>query len=125
VRDLPAGATIGYGRTHTLTRPSRIATLAAGYADGLSRRLSNIGHVLLHGRRVPLVGRVSMDQCQVDVTNVPSVQTGDVATIIGQDGAERQSVLDLAQLLDTTPHEPTCALSRRVARRYQSDGGDQ
>ncbi len=125
VRDLPTGATIGYGRTCTLTRPSRIATLAAGYADGLSRRLSNVGHVLLHGQRVPLVGRVSMDQCQADVTDVPGVQTGDVATIIGRDGAERQSVLDLARLLDTTPHEPTCALSRRVVRHYHNSGGDE
>ena len=119
LRDLPAGATVGYGRTHTLARPSRVATLAAGYADGLSRRLSNNGDVvLLRGRRLPLLGRVSMDQCQVDVTDAPEVEVGDIATLIGTDGGETQTVLDLAERIDTTPHEPTCALSNRVARIY-------
>jgi alanine racemase len=125
LRDLPAGATVGYGRTFTLARPSRIATLAVGYADGLSRRLSNRGHVLLGGgARCPIVGRISMDQCQVDVTDAPTpVQLGNVATLIGSVGAASQRVVDLAALLDTTPHEPLCAISHRVARRYHSDGG--
>ncbi len=122
LRDLPPGATVGYGRTHTLGRASRIATLAAGYADGLSRRLSNRGHVLLHGRRLPLVGRVSMDQCQVDVTDAPDVALGDAAILLGADGALAQTVLDLAEQMDTTPHEPTCALSRRVPRLYTRTG---
>ncbi|MBC8101450.1 MAG: alanine racemase, partial [Cytophagales bacterium] len=92
LRDLPQGATIGYGRTHTLSRPSRIATIAAGYADGLPRRLSNTGAVLLQGRRFPIVGRVSMDQCQIDVTDAPeTVILGDTVTVLGADGAERQS----------------------------------
>lgn len=121
LKDLPTGATVGYGRTHTLTRPSRIATLAVGYADGLSRRLSNSGHVLLHGRHCPLVGRVSMDQCQIDVTEIAGlISLGDTATLIGTVGEERQTVLDLAEALATTPHEPTCALTRRVPRLYTS-----
>jgi alanine racemase len=120
LKDLPAGATIGYARTHTLARPSRIATLAVGYADGLSRRLSNQGQVLIGGQRFPLVGRVSMDQCQVDVTDAPSpVSLGDIATLIGTDGPETQTVLDLAEAIDTTPHEPTCALTHRVPRVYR------
>lgn len=123
VRDLPAGATIGYGQTHTLLRPSRIATVAAGYADGLSRALSNNGHVLVRGQRFPLVGRVSMDQCQIDVTSSgassgAAVRVNDVATLIGADGPETQTVLDLAERAQTTPHHPTCALSARVARVY-------
>jgi alanine racemase len=121
VRDLPAGATIGYGQTCTLVRPSRVATIAAGYADGLPRRLSNLGHVLLRGQRCPILGRVSMDQCQADVTDVahPSVGPGDVATLIGRDGDQTQTVLDIARLIDTTPHEPTCGLTPRVVRRYK------
>jgi alanine racemase len=117
LKDLPAGATIGYGRTHTLSRPSRIATLAVGYADGLSRRLSNQAYVLIGGMRLPIVGRISMDQCQVDVTDAhPPVTLGDTATLIGTDGPETQTVLDLAETIATTPHEPTCALTRRVPR---------
>lgn len=119
LRDLPAGATIGYGRTHTLGRASRVATVAAGYADGLSRRLSNTGTVLIRGRRLPIVGRVSMDQCQVDVTDAADVvRLGDVATLLGTDGAHHQSALDMALRIETTPHEPTCALTKRVPRVY-------
>jgi alanine racemase len=90
-----------------------------GYADGLSRRLSNVGHVLLNSQRFPLVGRVSMDQCQVDVTDAHApVLLGDVATLIGTDDPESQTVVDLAETVGTTPHEPTCALTRRVPRLY-------
>ena len=117
LRDLPAGATIGYGQTHTLDRPSRIATLAVGYADGLSRDLSNGGVILLHGRRYPLVGRVSMDQCQVDVSSAHGdIAVGDVATLIGTDGDESLTVSRMAEAIHTTPHQPTCALSGRVPR---------
>lgn len=117
VKDLPAGATIGYGRTHTLTHPARIATLSVGYADGLTRRLGNRGSVLLHCQRFPIVGRISMDQCQVDVTDCRyPVRSGDVATLIGRDGGESQSVLELATLLETTPHEIPCSLNKRVGR---------
>jgi alanine racemase len=124
VRDLPAGATVGYGQTHTLARPSRIATLPVGYADGLSRRLSNRGVILVRGRRYPIVGRVSMDQCQIDVTDAGGeVQVGDVAALIGTDGVETQTVLDYAEAVGTTPHEPTCALTRRVPRLYQGGAG--
>jgi len=119
VRDLPAGSTVGYGRTHTLARPSRVATVAAGYADGLSRRLSNAGTVLVRGVRCPIVGRVSMDQCQIDVTDVAApVAAGETVTLIGEDGELRQTVPEMAERIDTTPHEPTCALSRRVPRIY-------
>ena len=119
VRDLPAGATIGYGRTHTLTSPARIATVAVGYADGLPRRLSNTGYVLLQNRRFPLVGRVSMDQCQIDVTDAPlPIRPGGIVTLIGSDGPEIQSAFDLADQCGMTPHEPTCALTNRVPRVY-------
>lgn len=121
IKDMPAGATVGYGRTHTLTNPARIATVAAGYADGLQRRLSNRGVVLVQGHRCPIVGRVSMDQCQIDVTEVPDKETlvGAIVTIVGREGSAEQSVLDLAETMETTPHEILCALTRRVPRLYR------
>lgn len=118
VREHPAGAAIGYGRTAVLERPSRIATLAAGYADGLSRRLSNRGEVLIHGHRCPLIGRVSMDQCQADVTDAPPVAIGDVATLLGPDGGDAIPAEEMAGWIGTTVHEPTTVLTGRVARRY-------
>ncbi len=114
VKSLPAGATVGYGRTHTLTRNSVIATIPAGYGDGWLRRLGNHGFVSVHGQRCPIVGRVSMDQCQVDVTDVPDVKIGDVVTLIGE-GITAAEVADWAE---TTAHEPTTLLNSRVARYY-------
>jgi alanine racemase len=119
IRDFEAAATIGYGQTYTVHRPSRIATIAVGYADGLSRRLSNLGEMLIRGRRCPIVGRVSMDQCQVDVTAISDeIAVGDVATIVGVDRNAGISVLSLAHQIGTTPHEPTSAISARVPRIY-------
>ena len=122
VRDLPTGSSVGYGRTFTTSRPSRIATVAAGYADGLERDLGNRGAVLIGGERFSLVGRVSMDGCQADVTGAARpVETGDIATLIGTDSAATQTAGDYAQLAQTTPHEPTCRLSRRVPRLYNGE----
>ena len=81
VKSLPAGATIGYGRTYTLSRPSVIATVPVGYADGVNRRLSNVGYMLVGGGRAPIVGRVCMDQVMLDVTDLPPVKVGDEVTV--------------------------------------------
>ncbi|MBC8137232.1 MAG: alanine racemase [Fibrella sp.] len=119
VRDLPEGATVGYGRTHALSRPSRIATVAVGYADGFPRRLSNRGVVLLSGQKLPIVGRVSMDQLQVDVTDAQNpVAIGETVTLLGADGWESISTLDFADSIEATAHEPTCYLTNRVPRLY-------
>jgi len=118
VRDLPAGSTVGYGATATLSRNSRIATVAVGYADGLSRRLSNCGVVSVRGHRCPIVGRVSMDQCQIDVTDVPGIVLGDIAVLLGADGSDTLRAEDMAQKIGTTVHEPTTCLSARVPRLY-------
>ncbi|MBC7807420.1 MAG: alanine racemase [Akkermansiaceae bacterium] len=121
VRDLPEGATIGYGRTHTLSRPSRIATVAVGYADGFPRRLSNRGTVLLHGQSLPIVGRVSMDQLQVDITDaLVSVAVGETVTLLGTDGEAAIATLSFADSIGATAHEPTCYLTSRVPRLYTS-----
>lgn len=119
VRDLPAGSTVGYGASATLSRDSRVATVAAGYADGLSRRLSNSGVVSVRGNRCPIVGRVSMDQCQVDVTDVPGVSLGDTAILLGSDCPCAHRAEDMAAVIGTTVHEPTTCLSARVPRLYR------
>ena len=87
VRDFPAGATLGYGRTFRTARASRIAALPIGYADGFSRANSNKGQALVRGRRAPIVGRVSMDTVLVDVTDVAGAQAGDEAVLYGRQGA--------------------------------------
>ncbi len=117
IRDLPEGATVGYGRTHTLARPSRIATVACGYADGYPRRLSNLGTVRLRGETFPVVGRVSMDQMQVDISGATEpVALGDTVTLLGDD----LPTLTFAESIGATAHEPTCYLTNRVPRLYMN-----
>ena len=116
-RPLPGGATVSYGRTYTVPPGGGVyATLGVGYGDGYPRRFSNSGHVLLHGRRAPICGRVCMDQTVVDVSQIPGVRLGDTATLIGTDGGETLTAGDLAAVLDTTPHEITTGLTARVPR---------
>ena len=83
VKTLPPGETIGYGRTYTLTRPSVIATVPIGYADGVSRRLSNRGYMLVNGMKAPIIGRVCMDQTMLDVTDIPDVKLGSEVIVFG------------------------------------------
>jgi alanine racemase len=118
VKPLSKGATVGYGRTHTLTRNSVIATIPIGYGDGWLRSLSNCGVALVRGRRCRLIGRVSMDQCQLDVTDVCDAMIGDVATLIGTDGEETITAAEVAEIAQTTCHEITTQLSNRVPRLY-------
>ncbi len=116
-RGLPGGATVSYGRTYTVPPDGGVyATLGIGYGDGYPRRLSNVGHVLLHGRRAPIRGRVCMDQVVVDVTDIPQAREGDVATLIGADDAEEITAGGLAALVGTTPHEVTTCLTGRILR---------
>jgi len=117
-RFLPGGATISYGRTYTVpSGGGTYATLGVGYGDGYPRGLSNLGAVLLHGQRAPICGRVCMDQIVVDVSDIPGVRAGDIATLIGTDGSETLTAGSLAALLPTTPHEITTRLTARVPRR--------
>jgi alanine racemase len=110
--------TIGYGRTWRADRETVVAALPIGYADGLHRTLSNRMEVLVHGKRAPQIGRVCMDMCMIDVTDIPGVKTGDRATIIGEDGAERITSDDLASIAGTISYEILCAVGRRVPRVY-------
>lgn len=115
VRPLPKGTCVSYGRTAVLERDSRLAVLPIGYGDGLPRLLSNRMHVLIHGVPCPIVGRVCMDMCMADVTDLPDVKPGDVATVYGGTLAEQA-----AKLTGTIVYELLCDVSPRVPRVYLS-----
>lgn len=117
LKDAEVGATISYGRTHTVKRKSKIATLPIGYADGYSRLLSNKGEACVRGSRVPVVGRVCMDQIMLDVTDVPGVSTGDEVILYGG-GIDYLSVDAIADKIGTISYEVLCAISQRVPRIY-------
>ncbi|HEY9282762.1 MAG TPA: alanine racemase, partial [Pyrinomonadaceae bacterium] len=117
VKRVPAGETLGYGRTFELKRDSLIATLPVGYADGYARALSNRGRVVVRGRFAPVVGRVSMDLTLVDVTDVPGVSPDDEATLLGEQGGLAVTAEELAKLCGTISYEITCGVSRRVPRK--------
>src|SRR5579862_44299 len=118
LRDLPSGQGVGYSARFVTSRPSRIAVINAGYADGISRLRTNRGCALVRGRRVPLVGTISMDLTTLDVTDVPEVALGDVVTIYGRDGADSIVVSDVAAEIGTVTSDLLCALGRRVPRYY-------
>lgn len=114
VRQIPAGTAVSYGCTQVLQRDSRLAVLPIGYGDGYSRQFSSGMEVLLGGRRCPVVGRVCMDMCMVDVTDLPQVAAGDVAVIYGQEGLLDQG----ARRADTVTYELLCNVNPRVPRVY-------
>ncbi len=118
VRTLSPGASISYNRTFTAKRPTRIAVLPIGYADGFNRLLSNRGAVLVRGRRAPVAGSVCMDMTMVDVTEIADVQAGDQAVVIGQQGSLAIRADDIAESLGTIPYEVLCAIGPRVTRQY-------
>ncbi len=118
LRDLPPGQGVGYSARYVTDRRSRIAVINAGYADGISRQRTNHGCALLHGRRVPLVGAISMDLTTLNVTGVPEAALGDIVTIYGKDGADAMVVSDIAREIGTVTSDLLCALGRRVPRYY-------
>ncbi len=120
VKNLPAGTGISYGRTHTLARDTRIAIIAAGYGDGLPTAASNRAQVLLRGRRCPVLGRVTMDQTVVDVSALPEVAVGDVATLIGAQDGGSIDVVEFSRWCDCIPWETFCSITKRVPRVYKT-----
>lgn len=118
LRDVPAGVDVSYGRTYTTPERRRLAVLSIGYADGLSRRLSGRTAFLIRGKKAPVVGRICMDLCMVDVTDIPDVQVGDEVMVIGSGmGCE-----DLAEQLDTISYEILCGINKRIPRIYLQNG---
>jgi alanine racemase len=118
LRDLPEGCGVGYGARFVTARSSRIAVINAGYADGIMRQRTNRGCALVRGRRVPLVGTISMDLTMLDVTDIPEAAIGDIVTVYGRDGNNVIVVSDVAREIGTVTSDLLCALGRRVARYY-------
>lgn len=122
VKPLPKGHSVSYGGTFVAPRDMVVATVAAGYADGYRRSLSNRFYVLIRGRKAPILGRVCMDQFVVDVTDIPGVTAGDTVVLMGKDGEEEISAECIAEAAGSFNYEQVCDISRRVERVYIQNG---
>ena len=122
VKEVEPGRQVSYGGTFTAKRPMRIATIPVGYGDGYPRNLSGRGYVLIQGQRVPILGRVCMDQMMVDVTGLDQVQADTEVILIGADGTERIWVEDLAEWGGGFHYEIVCNIGKRVPRVYRQHG---
>lgn len=120
VKSLPQRQTISYGRTHTLARDTRIAILCAGYGDGIPRAVSNRAEVLIRGTRCPVLGRVTMDQTIVDVSDAGDVRAGDEAVLVGRQADREISIAEFSAWADTIPWETLCSVTKRVPRVYRT-----
>ncbi|SJZ77112.1 alanine racemase [Selenihalanaerobacter shriftii] len=118
IKDVPKGTDISYGRTYTTESESKIATLPLGYEDGYNRLLSSNNEVLVNGKRVPVVGRVCMDQFMIDVSEIDSVEIGDEVTLIGKNGEEEITATEVADRIETINYEVVCMVSKRIPRVY-------
>ena len=122
VKTLETGRQISYGGTYVTTRPTIVATIPAGYADGYRRSLSGKFYVLIKGQKAPILGRVCMDQFMVDVTHIPDVKVGDGVVLMGTDGNETISAETIAEAATSFNYEQVCDVSRRVTRVYIRGG---
>ncbi|MCE5284177.1 MAG: alanine racemase, partial [Deltaproteobacteria bacterium] len=122
VKEFPEGYSIGYGRTFIARRPTRIATIPVGYGDGFGWLLGNQGEALIRGKRVPIAGRISMDMCTLDVSQVPDCAVGDEAVLLGEQGQERITADEIARKVQSIPYEILCALGKRAPRIFLHKG---
>lgn len=122
VKTINKGDTVSYGSTYVAEKPTVIATIPVGYADGYPRQLSNKGSVLIHGKRAKIVGRVCMDQFMVDVTDIPDVLIGDNVTLVGSDGNECITCEEIGEISGRFNYEFLCCITRRVPRVYIRNG---
>ena len=122
VKTLPAGREISYGATYTTTKPTKVATVPVGYADGYRRSLSGKFHVLIRGKKAPILGRICMDQMIVDVTDIPDVCVNDTVTLVGRNGNEVITMEQIAEAAGSFNYEFVCGISRRVPRIYTQGG---
>lgn len=118
VKWVDEGKMISYGGTYVTKRRTKIATIPVGYGDGYPRSLSNKGYMLIHGKKAPIIGRVCMDQCMVDVTEIEDVKFGDEVVLVGRDGDEYLSVETLSRLSDRFNYEFVCLMGKRIPREY-------
>ena len=119
---LPPGREISYGGTYVTTKPTRVATIPVGYADGYRRSLSGKFYVLIRGKRAPILGRICMDQMMVDVTDIPDCALNDKVVLVGRDGDEVITMEAIAEAADSFNYEFVCGISRRVPRLYRRGG---
>ena len=122
VKTLEVGREVSYGGTFVTTRPTVVATVPVGYADGYRRALSGKFHVLIHGQPAPILGRICMDQMMVDVTDIPGVEVNDRVVLIGTDGERSITMEEISAAADSFNYEFVCGISRRVPRFYRKDG---
>lgn len=122
VKTIHKGDTVSYGSTYIADKPTVIATIPVGYADGYPRMLSNKGSVIIHGKRAKIVGRICMDQFMVDVTDIPDVSIGDGVTLIGRDGEECITCEEIGEISGRFNYEFLCCITRRVPRVYIRNG---
>jgi len=122
VRELPAGVPISYSRTYVTPRPTRTGVVAVGYGHGYSWLLSNRGHMLVRGHRVPILGRVTMDLTMVDVTDIPEASVGDEVVLFGEQGDASLTLEEVANGSETIPYEIMCTIGKRVTRIYVRGG---
>lgn len=118
LKEVPKGTSISYGRKFTTKRKSKIATLALGYADGYPRPYSSVGKVIINGQFAPIAGNICMDQCMIDVTDIPDVKIGDEAIIMGSDGVNTILADDIANATNTINYEIICAFGQRLPKVY-------
>lgn len=118
LKDVPAGFSVSYGREFISKRPSKIATIALGYADGYPRPYAPKGEVIVNGVKAPLAGNICMDQCMIDVTDVPNVKVGDEVIIMGSDGKNTILADDIAKATGTINYEIICAFGQRLPKVY-------
>ena len=116
VKELHPGESIGYGLTFTAAREMQTAAVSIGYADGVPRALSNRGHVLVNGRKAPIIGRICMDQLLIDVSGAPHVMPGDEVVLIGKSGRNQIAASELADRTDTIANEILSRLGNRLER---------
>ena len=118
VRDMPAGASISYGRTFITEQPIKMGIIPVGYGHGMSHRLSNAGRVLCRGARIPITGRVTMDMTMIDLSRFPDARVGEEVVLFGRQGEAEISADEIAQWAGTLNYEILCRISKRVVRVY-------
>ncbi|MEG0923443.1 MAG: alanine racemase [Anaerovoracaceae bacterium] len=118
LKDVPADFSVGYGRKYISKKPSKVATIALGYADGYPRPYSAHAKVIVNGVFAPIAGNICMDQCMIDVTDVPNVKVGDEVIVMGTDGKNTILADDIANATGTINYEITCALGQRLPKVY-------
>ena len=120
VQKLPAGRLIGYNGTFELQKETMVATVPVGYADGYNRLLSNRGYVICRGKKLPIIGKVCMDQFMIDASQLPDLKVGDEVILLGEDQGVSITVTEMANMLKTIEHEVVCGIAPRVPKFYKN-----